>query len=153
MSNGMEELYGELLIEHSRSPQNYGTMASPSASSSGNNPVCGDAVTVFLDVSDGIINDIRFDGQGCAICIASTSMMTDLVKGKSLEEGERLFDLFRRYMLGEDVELKGELEVLMPLSGVRNFPIRIKCATLGWHVLHSALEESNAEKTENKSAA
>ena len=137
----LDELYREIILDHYRSPRNRGSLDQPSASSEGDNPLCGDELRLDLDIRDGRIFDVRFEGKGCSISQASASMMTEAIKGLSLEEVESLFEMFKgmMYSAGEvDVEALGDLEAL---QGVRKFPVRVKCATLAWNTLQEALEE------------
>lgn len=137
----LRELYQEVILDHSRKPRNYRKIEGADRSAVGNNPLCGDRVTVYLEISDGRITDVAFEGQGCAISKASTSMMTDAVKGKTRDEVDTLFERFHRMVTGtgdaSDREALGKLAVF---AGVSEFPVRVKCASLGWHTLHAALE-------------
>jgi nitrogen fixation NifU-like protein len=137
----LDELYREIILDHYRSPRNRGTLDRPSATGEGDNPLCGDEVRVDLDIRDGRVFDVCFEGKGCSISQASASMMTEAVKGLSLEEVESLFETFKGMMYSADdvdVEALGDLEAL---QGVRKFPVRVKCATLAWNTLEEALEE------------
>jgi nitrogen fixation NifU-like protein len=137
---GMDELYQNVILEHNRSPRNYRVMDDASGRGEGNNPLCGDRITVWLKVRDGVIEDASFQGAGCAISRASASIMTAAVRGKSQDEAERLFDRFHRLVTGRlpggETETLGKLAVF---SGVSEFPIRVKCATLCWHAMKEAL--------------
>jgi len=137
----LDDLYREIILDHYRNPRNRGSLEQPTASSEGDNPLCGDEVKVDLDIRDGRILDARFEAKGCSISQASASMMTEAVKGLSLEEVESLFQMFKDMMYGADgvnLEALGDLEAL---QGVRKFPVRVKCATLAWNTLEQALEE------------
>lgn len=137
----LDELYREIILDHYRSPRNRGSLEQPTATGEGDNPLCGDEVRVDLDIRDGRVFDVRFEANGCSISQASASMMTEAVKGLSLEEVESLFETFKGMMYGAgevDVEALGDLEAL---QGVRKFPVRVKCATLAWNTLQEALEE------------
>jgi nitrogen fixation NifU-like protein len=137
----LDELYREIILDHYRNPRNRGSLDQPSATSEGDNPLCGDEVRVDLDIRDGRVFDVRFLAKGCSISQASASMMTEAIKGRSLEEVESLFEMFKGMMYGADevdVEALGDLEAL---QGVRKFPVRVKCATLAWNTLRKALEE------------
>jgi nitrogen fixation NifU-like protein len=137
----LDELYREIILDHYRNPRNQGSLDQPSATSEGDNPLCGDEVRVDLDIRDGRVFDVRFLAKGCSISQASASMMTEAIKGRSLEEVESLFETFKGMMYGADevdVEALGDLEAL---QGVRKFPVRVKCATLAWNTLRKALEE------------
>ena len=147
---GLNDLYQEILLEHNSKPHNFRKMEEATQSAEGFNPLCGDMITVFLSVSDGVINDVSFQGSGCAISRASASMMTQSVKGKTTREAEETFEAFRSMMTNLDAELDydilGDLE---SLSGVIEFPTRIKCAVLAWHTLRAAMDgQSEAITTE-----
>ena len=139
--SGLNDLYQEILLEHNSKPRNFRKMEGATQSAEGFNPLCGDMITVFLDVSDGVITDVSFQGSGCAISRASASMMTQSVKGKTTQEAGETFDAFRLMLTDLDAELDydtlGDLE---SLSGVIEFPTRIKCAVLAWHTLRAALD-------------
>ena len=142
-----QDLYQEIVMDHNRRPRNFGSIADSTSSSEGFNPLCGDQVTVFLKVSDEIVEDVSFEGVGCAISKSSASMMTEEVKGKSVEEALMVFQAFRRMLTTtgdqvEDSEILGDLEIL---KGVSQYPTRIKCATLSWHTLQAALQGSGSD--------
>lgn len=142
-----QDLYQEIVMDHNRRPRNFGSIADSTSSSEGFNPLCGDQVTVFLKVSDEIVEDVSFEGVGCAISKSSASMMTEGVKGKSVEEALIVFQAFRRMLTTtgdqvEDSEILGDLEIL---KGVSQYPTRIKCATLSWHTLQAALQGSGSD--------
>jgi len=142
----MTELYQNVILEHNRSPRNYRSMEDASGQAEGNNPLCGDRITVWLKVEDDVIQDASFQGAGCAISKASASLMTAAVKGKSRAEAERLFDRFHGLVTGKPAE--GEPETLGKLavfSGVSEFPIRVKCATLSWHAMMQAMMDRQAD--------
>lgn len=143
----LTELYQELVLDHNSRPRNFRKAANANRTAEGFNPLCGDRVTLYVQLEDGIIKDVSFQGTGCAISRASTSMMTEAVKGKTMEEAQRLFDLFHREVTGReaDPEALGDLEAF---AGVRDYPSRVKCATLGWHTLRSALEGKGKASTE-----
>jgi nitrogen fixation NifU-like protein len=141
MSTGLTDLYQEVILDHSRHPRNFGPAEEASRSARGNNPLCGDRVTVHLKIDDDdVIEDARFEARGCAISLASASMMTEMIKGKSETEARELFDRFQALVTGETVEDESWLESLSALSGVKDFPTRIKCATLAWHAMAAALD-------------
>ena len=145
----MRELYQEVILDHHRRPRNFGKLANANRRSEGYNPLCGDRITVYLLVVDDVIADIAFEGSGCAICMASSSVMTQALKGKSIAEAEELFGTFRDLLTGPPDEVP-ETEGLGKLAvffGVREFPIRVKCATLAWHTMHAALSEKNDSVT------
>ncbi|AYN20831.1 Fe-S cluster assembly sulfur transfer protein SufU [Alcaligenes aquatilis] len=138
--NGLRELYQEVIFDHNRSPRNFKVIENASHFANGHNPLCGDQLAVYAVVEDGIVQKVSFVGHGCAISKASASLMTEAVKGLSLAEFESLFQDMHA-MLTEahpDRDL-GKLEVL---SGVREFPARVKCATLAWHTLHNAINQA-----------
>ncbi|MGA9060401.1 MAG: SUF system NifU family Fe-S cluster assembly protein [Terracidiphilus sp.] len=146
-SSGLGDLYQEVILEHSKAPRNYRKPAKANQHAEGYNPLCGDRCSVYLDVEGDAIKDIGFQGSGCAISRASASMMTQSVKGKSKEEAERLFEQFHRLATGDEdaVASAAELGKLAVFAGVSKFPARVKCATLAWHTLQSALQ--GEEKT------
>ncbi|MBK8163506.1 MAG: SUF system NifU family Fe-S cluster assembly protein [Gammaproteobacteria bacterium] len=141
--NELKDLYQEVIFDHNRNPRHFGKLAHASCHAEGFNPLCGDKVTVYLKFSDkGEIEDVSFDGSGCAISVATASLMSETLVGKTRAEAEALFERFHSMMMGEeakkDAAALGKLEVL---SGVKEFPSRIKCATLAWHTLLAALKE------------
>jgi nitrogen fixation NifU-like protein len=137
----LRELYQELILEHSKAPRNYRRLEDPSQSAEGYNPLCGDHFTVYLATEDDRIRDISFQGSGCAISKASASMMTQAVKGKTRAEAQKLFQAFHKLVTtGARNGGQGELGKLEVFSGVSEFPVRVKCATLAWHTLEAALE-------------
>lgn len=144
----LRELYQETILEHSRKPRNFGVLDPASHKAEGYNPLCGDHYTVFLDVKDGSIQNVSFEGSGCAISKASASMMTQALKGKTTAEAEALFTRFHDLVTGHggSPESMGKLAVF---GGVSEFPLRVKCATLAWHTLRAALSgEQQAISTE-----
>lgn len=145
----LRDLYQDVILEHSKRPRNYRTLEAANRNAEGFNPLCGDHFTVYLDVEDGRIRDISFQGAGCAISKASASMMTQAVKGKRTEEAEELFEKFHRVVTGKNGVESDELGKLAAFAGVSEFPVRVKCATLAWHALHAALQgEQTAVSTE-----
>lgn len=133
----LDDLYQEVILDHNKSPRNFRVMAEANRKSEGYNPLCGDHVTVYLRLEDGLIRDISFQGSGCAISKASASIMTAELKGKSEGEAQSLFDNVHKMLTGEaGSEGAGKLAIL---SGVCKFPARVKCASLAWHTLHAAL--------------
>jgi len=140
----LRELYQEVILDHSKAPRNFGRLETPSGESHGHNPLCGDTVTIYLKVKDGIVEDIRFQGRGCAISMASASMMTEILKGRSIAEVKNMFERFHGLVTtGEEACGGGfetaDLDKLVVLAGVREFPMRVKCATLPWHTMKAAL--------------
>ncbi|HKB72321.1 MAG TPA: SUF system NifU family Fe-S cluster assembly protein [Thermoanaerobaculia bacterium] len=142
----LRDLYQEVILDHNRKPRNFGKLEGANRKAEGHNPLCGDRLTVYLDLEDDRIRDIKFEGSGCAISKASASMMTSEVKGKTVEEAETTFRKFHRMVTQEgdgDIE---ELGKLAAFSGVREFPVRVKCASLPWHTMEAALHsEAPAE--------
>lgn len=138
----LEDLYQEVILDHNKSPRNYRTMADANRKADGYNPLCGDHVTVYLHVKDGVIDDISFQGSGCAISKASASMMTSELKGKSAAAAQELFENVHKMLTGEaNGENAGDkVGKLVILSGVSKFPARVKCASLAWHTVNSALQ-------------
>ena len=143
------DLYGELVVEHKRAPRNFGTLSSPKHQARGHNPQCGDDLEVQLQVEDGRLRDIRYRGQGCAICIASASMMSEAVKGRTVAEAEELQQRFRAVLTGQRDPESAELGKLISLAGVSRYPARIKCALLGWHALMHALADHAGQGDED----
>ena len=137
-----------MILDHNRKPRNFGGLRAANHRAIGHNPLCGDRVTVSLDLEGDVLKDIRFEGSGCAISKASASMMTESMKGKTRAEAEALFKEFHRMLTedGADPDQQS-LGKLVVFSGVREFPVRVKCATLAWHTLHAALENSPAVTT------
>ena len=151
-------LYQEIILDHGRSPRNFGTIEHASCESEGRNPLCGDRITVTVDISGEKISNVGIDGKGCAISIASASMMSEAIKGLSKSEVAPLFhavqelctkDLSVDAIINDiDTQISERLEKLMALSGVRRFPVRVKCATLPWHALMSCLAGKKTATTE-----
>ena len=144
MDNALKELYQEVILDHSRHPRQYGVLESASHKAEGYNPLCGDRVTVYLNLGeDGRVGDIRFEGKGCAISQASASMMADMLKGRSRSEAEMLMEGFLHLVKGEDATglSEDDRETLDVMSGISAFPMRVKCATLAWHTFKNAVEE------------
>jgi len=137
----LRELYQEVILEHSKAPRNYCEMGTANHTVEGYNPLCGDHFTVYLNLDGDSIRDISFQGSGCAISTASASMMTQSVKGKTRVEAEKLFDQFHKLVTGQSPANgnRAELGKLAAFSGVSEFPVRVKCATLAWHALHAAM--------------
>jgi len=139
----LRDLYQEVILDHGRRPRNCHAMTDATATAEGNNPMCGDRLTVYLKTgSDGCIEDVSFEGRGCAISMASASMMTEMLRGKSEAEAETLFAAFRRLItegVSDEAGPDSEIDRLIVLSGVRQFPSRVKCATLAWHAFDAAL--------------
>jgi len=146
----LSDLYQEVILDHNKNPRNFREIETANFKADGNNPLCGDALRVYVEVEDGKVKDVAFKGSGCAISKASASMMTQTVKGKTKEEAETLFDEFHRMVLGEMDEEAEEnnLGRLKIFAGVREFPARVKCASLSWHTLHAALSGEETVSTE-----
>lgn len=148
MSMDLRELYQEIIIDHNRNPRNHHDMSDASTQANGFNPLCGDKLTVYAKINNGIVESISFVGNGCAISQASASLMTEAIQGKTLEEAHALFHQMHDMLTQEDVKQMpgGKLAVL---AGVKAFPARVKCATLAWHTLEAALnKETEIVKTE-----
>ena len=151
MDQSLRELYQEVILDHSRHPRHFGKLEHATNTAQGYNPLCGDRVTVSLIVGkDERIADVKFEGKGCAISQASASLMTDMIVGRTVAEAEQLMGGFLNLVKGENVEgLNGEdRERLDVMAGVSAFPMRVKCATLAWHTMKSALEGGETAKTE-----
>ena len=146
----LSELYQETILEHNKNPRNFREIPDADKMADGNNPLCGDALRVYVDMDGDTVADVAFKGSGCAISKASASMMTQFIKGKSREEAETIFDEFHRMVTGEmDVETdENHLGKLKIFSGVVEFPARVKCASLSWHTLHAALQGEKVVSTE-----
>lgn len=140
----LQDLYRDVILDHNRHPRNFGALEAGSAHAEGHNPLCGDRLTVSLRMDGERIADIRFEGKGCAISTASASLMTEAVKGKERAAVAGLFDQVHRLLTRHDAAPDAALGKLAALSGVREFPARVKCATLSWHTLNAALEHGAA---------
>jgi nitrogen fixation protein NifU and related proteins len=142
-STDLRELYQQVILDHNKSPRNFRELPNPTSRVEGFNPLCGDHYTLFLKLDGDTIKEVTFTGSGCAISKASASVMSSTVKGKSRDEAERLFDTFHKLVTGDTSRLDAaELGRLAAFSGVSEFPARVKCATLAWHTLRTALEGS-----------
>jgi nitrogen fixation NifU-like protein len=146
----LSELYQQVILDHNKKPRNFRVIAGATNTAEGHNTTCGDQLTVYLKVAGDTVEDVSFEGVGCAISKASASMMTQAVKGKSKDEAETLFGEFHRLVLGElDEETEpNSLGRLKIFAGVRDFPARVKCASLSWHTLHAALAGGGTASTE-----
>ena len=142
----LRDLYQEVILDHSKRPRNFHALGSTSRRAEGYNPLCGDRETVYLDLEGDRLKDVAFQGSGCAISTASASMMTEIVKGKTRAEAEALFERFHDLITGKNGEPAGgpDLGKLAVFSGVREYPVRVKCATLPWHTLKAALASDGA---------
>lgn len=137
----LDDLYRELILDHYRHPRHKGTLEEATAKAEGFNPLCGDEISVDVAVEDGVIKDVAFRGRGCSISQASASMMTECVTGRTKGEAIELLNSFKRMMMEPEKELDPELGDLEAFQGVAKFPVRVKCATLAWHVLEEGLEQ------------
>ena len=148
----LSELYQEVILDHNKSPRNFRKLEDANRKAEGYNPLCGDQITVYVRLEDGVIEEISFQGVGCAISKASASMMTASLKGKTEAEAQALFDRVHQMFVGElDTKNdKHELGKLSLLSGVSHFPARVKCASLSWHTFRAALKEEEVASTEGK---
>ena len=154
MIDELRELYQEVILDHAKNPRNMRTVNNATHSAWGNNPVCGDKLAVYLKLDDNKITDIGFQGEGCAISLASASLMTEIVKGKTLEAAKQLYEAFHDLTTGVTEtasvpeHLNDDFERLVVLSGVRSFPMRVKCATLAWHTHDAAVHGQDSVTTE-----
>ena len=151
MDQNLRELYQEIILDHSRHPRHFGALASANHMAEGHNPLCGDRVKVYLKVdANDRIEDVAFEGRGCAISVASASLMTDLLKGRSIADAETLMGGFLHLVKGEDAAglTADDREQLEVMAGVSAFPMRVKCATLAWHAMKAALDDEGVAKTE-----
>jgi len=146
----LSELYQQVILDHNKKPRNFRKIETPSHTAEGHNPLCGDQLTIYLAVEGDEVKDVAFEGSGCAISKASASMMTQAVKGKNKSKAEELFKEFHAMVTGElDEETQeNKLGNLRIFAGVREFPVRVKCATLPWHTLHAALNKEESASTE-----
>jgi nitrogen fixation NifU-like protein len=141
-SNELRDLYQEVILDHNRHPRNFRALPGANRAAVGHNPLCGDRVQVFLQIDDDRVKAISFEGSGCAISTASASLMTEALKGRTVAEAHALFESFHE-LLTRGSDDPGRLGKLAVLAGVREFPIRVKCATLAWHTLEAALEQKD----------
>lgn len=156
MFDELRELYQEVILDHGKNPRNYRELPDASCQAHGDNPICGDKITVYLKLNkDGLIEDASFQGRGCAISQASASMMTEIVAGRTVENARAIFERFHKMVTEDGFELSLEddadaeaFERLQVLSGVRQFPMRVKCATLAWHTMQAAVDGSSETTTE-----
>lgn len=138
----LRDLYQQVIMDHKKNPRNFREITDANHMAHGNNPLCGDALVVYVKLNGEVIEDVSFQGSGCAISVASASLMTETLKGKTLEQAQTLYDNVHRALTGEEEggELAGKLEVL---GGVKEFPARVKCATLSWHTVHAAVDNEH----------
>src|SRR5215213_5439237 len=141
----LSELYQQVILDHNKKPRNFRKLVTANYSAEGYNPLCGDQLTVYLNLEDDLVKDVAFEGSGCAISKAAASMMTQALKGKSKAQAENLFNEFHSMVTGElDEETQeNSLGNLKIFAGVREFPVRVKCATLAWHTMHAALHKQD----------
>ena len=146
----LSELYQQVILDHNKKPRNFRKLEAANHKAEGYNPLCGDQLTVYLQLEDETVKDISFEGSGCAISKAAASMMTQAVKGKTKQEAEQLFAEFHKMVTGELDEQKtpNQLGHLQIFAGVREFPVRVKCATLAWHTMQAALNNKAMVSTE-----
>ncbi|MEE3809493.1 MULTISPECIES: Fe-S cluster assembly sulfur transfer protein SufU [Lysinibacillus] len=138
--NNLDQLYRSVIMDHYKNPRNKGSLEEDAVTIDMNNPTCGDRIHLTLKVTDGIVEDAKFDGEGCSISMSSASMMTQLIKGKKVEEAIELSDIFSKMMMGEEYSDKYDLEDVEALQGVSQFPARIKCATLAWKAMEKGVK-------------
>ncbi|HET6724538.1 MAG TPA: SUF system NifU family Fe-S cluster assembly protein [Gammaproteobacteria bacterium] len=144
----LSDLYQDIIIDHNRSPRNFRRIDPATRHAEGFNPLCGDKLTVYLKLDGDRVEDVSFEGAGCAISVASASLMTDTLKGKTQAEAEALFNDMHALLTGKSDEAPERLGKLAALAGVRDYPSRVKCATLCWHTVQAALEKREAATTE-----
>jgi nitrogen fixation NifU-like protein len=144
----LSDLYQEVILDHNRRPRNFHAMPAASHRAEGYNPLCGDRLTLYLQIADGTIRDAAFEGSGCAISKASASIMTDELKGRTVADAEALFDRFHRMVTTPPDRPVEDMGKLSALAGVREFPVRVKCASLAWHTFKAALAHDAKATTE-----
>ena len=144
----LSDLYQEVILDHNRRPRNFHAIADASYTAEGYNPLCGDRLTLYLKLSGDVITDLAFEGAGCAISKASASMMTDALKGHTIAEANALFERFHRMVTTPPEQSVEDMGKLSSLAGVREFPVRVKCASLAWHTLKAAMAQQPKATTE-----
>ena len=144
MFGELRELYQEVILDHGKNPRNFGVLEQYTCTAEGNNPMCGDQLTVYIDIKDDVVSDVSYRARGCAISIASASIMSSMIKGRTIEEVHILFDKLHKLCTGQEVADDDDTEKLRVLSGVSEFPTRVKCATMSWHAVDSAIKNKNA---------
>lgn len=143
MSGDLRDLYQEVILDHSKRPRNFGRLNPANRQAQGHNPLCGDSLSLYLTVEDSVIKDVTFEGNGCAISMASASLMTEIIKGQGEAAARALFERFHLLLTSDGVDVDSlNLDKLAVFAGVREFPVRVKCATLAWHTLVAALDGS-----------
>jgi nitrogen fixation NifU-like protein len=153
MMDDLRELYQEVILDHGKNPRNFRHPDDANREAKGENPMCGDRFMVYLTLKNGVVDDVAFQGRGCAISTASASMMTELVRGKTAAEAEKLFHAFHELCTQDEPDIPEgvddeTMEKLMVMSGVRQFPVRVKCATLAWHAMNAALHGEAAASSD-----
>ena len=143
MFGELRELYQEVFLDHGKNPRNFGVLEQYTCTAEGNNPMCGDQLTVYIDIKDDVVSDVSYRARGCAISIASASIMSSMIKGRTIEEVHILFDKLHKLCTGQEVADDDDTEKLRVLSGVSQFPTRVKCATMSWHAVDSAIKSEN----------
>ena len=143
MFGELRELYQEVILDHGKNPRNFGVLEQYTCTAEGNNPMCGAQLTVYIDIKDDIVSDVSYRARGCAISIASASIMSSMIKGRTIEEVHILFDKLHKLCTGQEVADDDDTEKLRVLSGVSQFPTRVKCATMSWHAVDSAIKNKN----------
>jgi nitrogen fixation NifU-like protein len=144
----LSDLYQEVILDHNRRPRNFHALPDASHTAEGYNPLCGDRLTLYLKLTGDVISDVAFEGTGCAISKASASMMTDALKGQTVAGGKALFERFHRMVTTPPDQAVEDMGKLSSLAGVRQFPVRVKCASLAWHTFKAALEQARKATTE-----
>ena len=143
MFGELRDLYQEVILDHGKNPRNFGVLEQYTCTAEGNNPMCGDQLTVYIDIKDDVVSDVSYRARGCAISIARASIMSSMIKGRTIEDVHLLFDKFHKLCTGQEVEEDDDTEKLRVLSGVSEFPTRVKCATMSWHAVDSAIKNKN----------
>ena len=144
----LSDLYQEVILDHNRRPRNFHALPDASHTAEGYNPLCGDRLTLYLKLTGDVISDVAFEGTGCAISKASASMMTDALKGQTVAGGKALLERFHRMVTTPPDQAVEDMGKLSSLAGVRQFPVRVKCASLAWHTFKAALEQARKATTE-----
>jgi nitrogen fixation NifU-like protein len=144
----LKDLYRDVILDHNKRPRNFGVLAPPAIGAKGHNPLCGDQLTVYVDLDHGVIRDVKFEGSGCAISVASASLMTEAVKGLTADAFTELHTRVHDVLTRHDAEIPTDLGKLAALGGVREYPARVKCASLSWRTLEAALAGAHAVTTE-----
>jgi nitrogen fixation NifU-like protein len=149
----LKDLYRDVIVDHNRNPRNFGKLEPADAHADGYNPLCGDQLSLYVTLEGERLREVKFEGKGCAISIASASLLTEAVTGKSRSEVRQLFDTVHALLTRQDAQPDASLGKLTALSGVREFPARVKCASLCWHTLHAALERHGAAVAPDESVS